>query len=180
MKEIFIPRQSLWNKQTEKFIEIEAQTIKLEHSLRSIRLWESKWKKSYIFTKEKTVEEAFDYIKHMTLNRVNPNVYYALTEEDVLSIKKYIEDPMTATTIDNIQKKQSSNEIVTAELIYYWMIAQNIPWQFENWHINQLMTLIEVCALKNDPNPKKMSRNEIFARNKALNAQRKAALKSRG
>lgn len=181
MKEIHIPEQELWDDRNELFVKVPETTLKLENSLKAIRIWESKWKKSYISSTDKTPEEALDYIRCMTLNKVNPIVYLCLTEQNLLDIKAYIDDPMSATTISNIKKNSGSGEkIITAELIYYWMIAQNIPWQFENWHINQLMKLIEVCSIKNDPKPEKMSKKDIFARNRALNAQRKAAMHSKG
>lgn len=179
MKEILIPKQTLWDEQNEKFIEIEEQTIILEHSLKAIRKWECKWKKSYLSTPQKTVEEALDYLKCMTVNKVDPMAYLALTEEDAIAIKDYMQDPMTATTINSINK-DSKNEIITAEIVYYWMIAQNIPWQFENWHINQLMMLIQVCSIKNDPKPKKVNRRDLAASNRDLNAKRRAALHSKG
>ena len=42
------------------------------------------------------------------------------------------------------------------------------------------MTLIEVCSIKNDPNKKKMHKNEIAQRNRALNAERKAKYNTSG
>jgi hypothetical protein len=80
---------------------------------------------------------------------------------------------MTATTFSKDQSKgKTSKEIITAEIIYYWMVSLNIPTEFEHWHINKLMTLIMVCNIKNTPS-KKMSNKEIISRNAALNAARR-------
>ena len=118
-----------------------------------------------------------DYIKCMTLNQNVPeNVYSALTAKNMQDINNYINHPMTATTIND--KSSGNREIITSEVIYYWMVSYNIPFECEKWHINRLITLIRVCNAKN--NPKKMSRNEIAARNRTLNAARRKALHTKG
>ena len=87
---------------------------------------------------------------------------------------------MTATTITQYESSHGKREIITSEVIYYYMIAQNIPVEFEKWHINRLLTLIKVCAIKNDPKPKKMSKAAIAKQNRALNAARRKRLGTRG
>ena len=168
----------LWDERNQQFLSIKETTIQLEHSLLSISIWESKWNKSFINTKDKTEEELIDYIKCMTITKnVDPNVYVCLTAENIQEIVNYINAPMTATNIRDAGK--SSREIVTSELIYYWMISLNIPVKFEKWHLNRLITLIKVCSIKNQP-PKKMSRGEIMQRNAELNAARKKRLNTKG
>ena len=68
---------------------------------------------------------------------------------------------------------------ITNEIIYYWMITLNIPFECEKWHLNRLLTLIQVCSIKNSPK-KKMSKAEILARNRELNAQRKLNIGTKG
>jgi hypothetical protein len=172
MLQITIPAMNdLWDERNQQFLSIKETTIQLEHSLLSISKWESKWNKSFINTKDKTEEELIDYIKCMTITKnVDPNIYVCLTAENIQEIVNYINAPMTATTIRDTGK--SNHEIVTSELIYYWMISLNIPVKFEKWHLNRLITLIRVCSIKNQP-AKKMSRGEIMQRNAALNAARK-------
>jgi hypothetical protein len=85
---------------------------------------------------------------------------------------------MTATTFSNTNTSRS-REIITSELIYYWMISLNIPMECQKWHLNRLLTLIRVCNVKNTP-PKKMSGKEIMNRNAALNAARRKKLNSKG
>lgn len=129
--------------------------------------------------KPKTAIETLDYIKCMTITQnVNPEVYNFLTSENIEAINNYIDAPMTATTFSQ-QNISRSREIVTSELIYYWMIALNVPMKCEKWHLNRLLTLIRVCNIKNTP-PKKMSRKEIMSRNAALNAARRKQLNSKG
>lgn len=179
MLQITIPAMNdLWDERNQQFLSIKETTIQLEHSLLSISIWESKWNKSFINTKDKTEEELIDYIKCMTITKnVDPNVYVCLTAENIQEIVNYINAPMTATIIRDTGK--SSREIVTSELIYYWMISLNIPVKFEKWHLNRLITLIKVCSIKNQP-PKKMSRGEIMQRNATLNAERKKRLNTKG
>ena len=181
MLQITIPlTEEQWDEENEEFISAEEITLQLEHSLISISKWESKWCKSFLSSNEKTYEETIDYIKCMTLSRnVNPDVYARLTNTNIEQINDYISAPMTATYFSDDKNKGRSREQITSELIYYWMIALNIPVEFEKWHLNRLLTLIRVCNLKNQP-PKKMSKRDIMSRNAALNAQRRAQLNTKG
>lgn len=181
MLQITIPAEEAWNEEKEEFVIVKKeQTLLLEHSLVSLSKWESKWCKAFLSKTEKTDEEVIDYIKCMTITQnVDPEVYDRLTSSNVQKVKKYIEAPMTATTFSKDNTSKRNQEIVTAELIYYWMIALNIPFDCQKWHLNRLMTLIRVCNIKNQP-PKKRSRKEIMSRNTALNAARKKQLNTRG
>lgn len=171
-----------WNEETQEFIEPKYKVLQLEHSLVSLSKWESKWHKAFLSNKEKTDEELLDYVKDMTITQnVEPEVYEHLTAGNYKEINDYIGDPMSATFIsDNGQTGSGgAKEIVTSELIYYWMIALNIPVKFEKWHLNRLITLIRVCELKTSP-PKKRSRGEIMRQNAILNAARKKQLNTNG
>lgn len=182
MLRITIPATEQFNEQTMEFIQTEEQTLILEHSLVSLAKWESKWRKSFLSSKQnKTYEETIDYIRCMTLTKnVDPNIYYNLTDENIRQVNDYISSPMTATYFSEDRSGRVSREIVTAELIYYWMIALTIPFDpCEKWHLNRLLTLIRVCNIKNQP-PKKMSRREITSRNAALNAARRRQLNTKG
>jgi hypothetical protein len=171
-----------WDEKNETFLYRpiqKEQTLTLEHSLISISKWESKWHKSFLHS-EKTEEEIMDYIKFMTLTpNVDPEIYNRLTSENIEQIKNYIMDPMTATTFSDVKTGKPNREIVTSELIYYWMITLHIPVEFEKWHINRLLTLIRVCEIKNTP-PKKRSAREIMNRNAALNEARRKKLNTKG
>lgn len=180
MLEITIPANELYDESTDTFIPVKEQTLRLEHSLISLSKWESKWNKVFMSKEEKSYEETIDYIKCMTLTpNVDPIVYNCLTNENMRQINQYIEAPMTATTFTEDKTSKNSREIVTSELVYYWMIALNIPFECQKWHLNRLLTLIRVCNIKNQP-PKKMSKNEIMSRNARLNAERKKRLNTKG
>lgn len=181
MLSITIPKQRLWNEATEQFINIPQKTLQLEHSLVSLSKWESKWGKPFLDEKTaKTAEETLDYVRCMTLTQnVDPVVYYGLTPENFDEIDRYIQAPMTATWFSDKNNKRYSRQIITAELIYYWMVAQQIPFECQKWHLNRLITLIRVCAEMNQPK-KNMSKRDIMAQNAALNAARRARLHSKG
>ena len=178
MLRITIPETELWD--GKEFIPVKEQTLHLEHSLISLSKWESKWCKPFLTNIEKTNEETIDYIKCMTLTQnVDPNVYRCLTNENVMQINNYIYAPMTATTFSDDKNGKKNREIVTAELIYYWMIALNIPFECQKWHLNRLLTLVRVCNVKNTP-PKKMSKRALMNRNAALNEARRQQMNSKG
>ena len=180
MLRITIPAVEQWDEAKQEFIYTKEQTLSLEHSLVSISKWESKWCKPFLSKQEKNFEETLDYVKCMTITQnVDPEVYNYLTNENIKAINEYIESPMTATYFSDEQNSKTSREQVTAELIYYWMIAFNIPFECQKWHLNRLLTLIKVCSIKNQP-PKKRSRKEIMSRNAALNAARRKQLNTKG
>lgn len=182
MLKITIPDTEAYDPRTNEFINVKHQTISLEHSLVSISKWESKWHKPYLDKRyEKTREEALDYIRCMTLTQnVDPLVYRCIPDSEVKKIIEYINDPMTATWfLDEEQSKGKSQPIITSEIIYYWMVGYQIPFECQKWHLNRLITLIKVCDEKNKK-PKKMNKNERYARNNKLNKARRARGHTRG
>lgn len=179
MLTITIPAGELWDENTNTFVQTKAQTLELEHSLISVSKWESKWGVAFLAEGQKSDEQLTDYIRDMTITRgVDPVVYLTMPADVIATITDYIAAPMTATKINERQTK-SNDELVTAELIYYWMISLNIPFECRKWHLNRLLTLVRVINIKNSPQ-KKLSRAELAARNRAENTRRKAALKTSG
>ena len=179
---IDVPASEFYDESTNRFIQVDPVTLTLEHSLVSLSKWESKWCKAFLGKQEKTNEETIDYIRCMTLTQnVNPMVYEVLARDraSINKITNYINSPMTATTFRENPNEPKSHEIITSELIYYWMIALQIPVEFQKWHLNRLLTLIRVCNIKNKP-PKKMTQREILSRNASLNAARKKQLHTKG
>jgi len=181
MLKVVIPAIERYDEVKNEFIQSKAKecTLFLEHSLVSLSKWESKWCKPFLTKGDKSFEESVDYIRCMTTTQnIDPNVYENITQENIRQVSEYIEAPMTATTISN-EKSQINREIITAEIIYYRMIALNIPFECQKWHLNRLLMLINVCNIKNQP-PQKRSRKEIMSRNAALNEARKQALNTKG
>lgn len=180
MLRITIPSTEFWDEAKQEFVYTKAQTLQLEHSLVSLSKWESRWNKPFLTKQEKTLEETIDYVKCMTLTQnVKPEVYNYLTNSNINEVNRYIALPMTATQFFEEKKSPGSKEQITAELVYYWMIVLNIPFECQKWHLNKLLTLIRVCDIKSRP-PKKHSRREIMKRNAALNAARKKKWNTKG
>ena len=177
---IVIPAAEQFNYDTNEFLETKEQVLQLEHSLVSISKWEAMYHKPFLSQKPKTTAETIDYIRCMTLTQnVDPNVYTAITQDIIDKVTRYINASMTATTFSNERPGSAPRKVITAEVIYYWMIANNIPFECQNWHLDRLLTLINVCNVENGPQ-KKMSRQEIMRQNHALNEARKAKFKTRG
>ena len=182
MLKVFIKGKELFNEETFRVIRTKDTTLRLEHSLLSLARWESKWHKPFLGNNEKTELELLDYIRCMTIMQngdVDPNVYYCLDSDNIQKIKDYMDDQMTATWFNEKNNPKSRQKTVTAELIYYWMISLQIPFECEKWHLNRLLTLIRVCNNENAPK-KKMKKSDIYRQNSMLNEQRRKMLNSRG
>lgn len=184
MLEIIVPKPKdpLFNNETNTFYYIEKDhKLCLEHSLVSLSKWESKWHKPFLSNEKKSAAEILDYIKCMTITQnVDDVVYHCLTENNMRDINAYIENTMSATTFRNNKpvSAKHSNEPLTSELIYYWMVYYNIPPEYQKWHLNRLLTLIRICNIKNSDS--KMSKKDIYAQNAALNAARRAKFGTKG
>ena len=181
MLQITIPAAELWDEEQQMFVYMKEQTLQLEHSLVSLSKWESKWNTAFLSKREKTYEETIDYVRCMTLTQnVNPDIYKFLSKENIEQINNYIDAKMTATYFsDDANAGKRNSELVTSEIIYYWMIALNIPFECQKWHLNRLLTLIKVCNIKNKP-PKKMGRRDVMRNNSAINAARRKRFNSKG
>ena len=175
MLELKIPEVEYFDEDAEEFFTLDIGTLQLEHSLVSLAKWESKWHEPFIqYTEEdRSIDKMLDYVRCMTLTEgVDPRFYQVLPMSALKEINDYINEPMTATWFRETGQRKS-REIVTAEIIYYWMIALEIPFECQYWHLNRLLTLIRVCNEKNQPK-KKMSKTDRARQQQALNAQRKA------
>lgn len=179
MLRLIVPEKELYDERTGLFVRTKKQVLQLEHSLVSLSKWESRWHKPFLSKNDKSGEEMLDYIRCMTITQNVPDeVYFAMDTNELMKINDYLNDSMTATTITKQQGK-SRGEIITSEIIYYWMISLQIPFECEKWNLNRLLTLIEVCNIKNSPG-KKMSKSEIMRRNRTLNAARKQQMHTHG
>lgn len=190
MLRVEIPEQKdIFDENTQMFLpETKKTVLNLEHSLIAISKWESKWKVPYLDPSiKKSHEMEIDYIKCMTINNnlIDPNIYNVIPMPIYKQILDYIADPMTATqfkSTNNVKKRGSSitgEKIITSELLYYYMIANNIPSEYEKWHVSRLMVLIRICGIKNGP-VKKKSKQEIISENDRINEERRKQLHSTG
>ena len=185
MLKIVIPEREQWDEEKEVFIHTDKQVLQLEHSLVSISKWEAKWRKPFLKNNDEKLspEEFKDYVKCMTLTQnVKPEVYDSLTSDNTREISEYINSPMTATWFSEREKKSRINkQVITSELVYFWMISFQIPFECQKWHFNRLMTLIKICnESREDPEKNKMSKRELMSRNRSLNEARKAKYHTRG
>lgn len=180
MLKIEVPYWEDFNPETSEIIPHAGATLTLEHSLVSLAKWESKYNKPFISQDPKTVDETIDYIRFMCLSKnISPDVFLHIPPDEIQRINQYIELPMTATTFSDRENKSHKREIITAEILYWEMIALNIPFECQKWHLNRLLTLIHVCALKQEK-PKKMGKKATMKRNAALNAARRKKLGTSG
>lgn len=182
MFQVEIPKQEYFDEINSRFVSFEATSFQIEHSLISLSKWESKWNKPFLDNKAKTSEELIDYIRCMTLTKdVDPLIYLNIPDDILKAINNYIESPMTATWFNDnkVKNRKRTREVITAEIIYYWMITLNIPFECQKWHLNRLLTLIRVCSIKNAP-AKKMRNRDILRNNAKLNAARRHSMNSKG
>lgn len=180
---IHLDKAEMFDDEKQEFIYVNPVDLYLEHSLVSISKWESKWHKPFIGNKELTIEEVIDYIRCMTINKnIEYETFVYLNKYHAKEISDYINDSYTATTfyeVNDGSNRGKGEKIITSELIYYWMIASNIPFECDKWHINRLLALIKICSIKNSQD-KKMSPSAIRKQNASLNAARRRAHHTKG
>ena len=179
MLKIVVGGKEAFDESSNQFVILGGTVIELEHSLVSLSKWESRFEKPFLDKGEKTSAEVLGYIRAMAINEVSEETFSKLSDANVSEINAYIDAKMTATWFREEHSAPPTREVITAELIYHWMISFQIPWECEMWHLNRLFTLIRVCNLK-QAKPKKMGRAEVAQRNRELNAQRKSRLHTSG
>jgi hypothetical protein len=180
MLTLLINGDEVFDEETQTFSIVGGFELELEHSLVSLSKWESRVKKPFLSKETKTSDELLFYIEAMIISPIYPpNIVEMLTNENIEAVKAYIESSESATVFGHMPEARGRTETITSELIYYWMVAFNIPLACETWHLNRLFSLIRICSLKNSK-PKKMSRAELAARNRKLNEQRLAQYETSG
>ncbi|MBP5594387.1 MAG: hypothetical protein J6Y02_03320 [Pseudobutyrivibrio sp.] len=177
MLKLTVKGEERWDEEKEVFIPaMKEHTLQLEHSLLSISKWEAIYHKPFLST-DLNKDMIVDYIKCMTINPAPDEVYENITPGQIDQVTNYIKDPMTATWFSDNKPAHNhgcmNGEVITTEIVYYWMISMQIPVEFQKWHLNRLLTLIRVISVKNDPKGggKKMTAQERSALNKARKAK---------
>lgn len=180
MLKLTIPGTEYFNEEAETFETVGDIDLELEHSLISLSKWESKFKRPFLTNEKKTLQESLYYIEAMIISPIySSDILLRLSQENLDQIDAYIESTESATTFGSMPERKGRGEVITSELIYYWMVAFTIPFECEYWHLNRLFSLIRICNIKNSK-PRKMSRHEIASRNRELNAVRRAQYNTSG
>jgi hypothetical protein len=180
MLKIIVSGDEFFDDVTQSFSTVGDIVLELEHSLVSLSKWESEFQRPFLGPGKKSSQEVLDYIKAMILTTDFPlDVFSRLTQTNISQIQEYIESSQSATTFGQMPQQKSRGEVITSELIYYWMVGFQIPFECETWHLNRLFSLIRICNIKQSK-PKKMSHRELAARNRELNSQRRAHLGTTG
>lgn len=183
--DISIQGGEFWDSATETFINLKPITLHLKHSLISLTRWEQYYKRKYLSDGPKTIEENLYYICCMVLNKDVPNLdlyVRQINQNDYERIQRYVQDDMTATTLPPQPKSDKKPEPLSSELIYYYMTGLNIPFSCEKWHLSNLLMLINIANIKNQPEDKKKKRSSaaIMHDYSALNRARRAKLHTKG
>jgi hypothetical protein len=157
-----------------------AAELQLEHSLVSVSKWESIHEKPFFGKDGMDSKETLSYIEQMVLQDTPPEKWMdRLSVEDYRTVTNYINSKQSATWFREDSGVKKSSEVITSELIYYWMISFQIDISAERWHLNRLMTLIKICGVK-QTKPKKMSKASQAEQMRRLNAERREALGTNG
>lgn len=175
-----IGNEEYFDEESSEFKAIGGYTLELEHSLVSLSKWESIFEKPFLGGTQLSVEELEAYIECMILTpEFPPGVVAEMQPDHIEQIYKYIEKSHTATKFGAMPKNKIQNEVITSELIYYWLVAFQIPFECETWHLNRLFALIQICNSKSQP-PKKLSKAEHARRAHEINERRKRELGTSG
>jgi len=180
MLAITVPELESYDEASSRLIKSESYTFQLEHSLASLSKWESEFERPFLTDGPKTPEETIAYVKCMTLtDGVPESIYTRLSSENYVQINNHINAKMTATWFNDRPQPGRGREVITSEVIYYWLTSYNIPFECDQWHLNRLLALVKVANAKNAPK-KKMGRRDMLAQRDQINAARKAQAQSKG
>lgn len=178
--DIHTEEQESFDERTSKFVTTPAQrlgVVDIEHSLVSLSKWEAIHQIPFLSSGDDlTAEQILDYLMCMVVTPgVDPRIMAYCSEEQLKAINDYMNSNHTATTFREVKgHAPGPKEVVTSELIYFWMVSFKIPFQpSETWHLGSLLALIKVCSVKNSK-PKKRSPADMRAERQRANAERRA------
>ena len=163
---IKVEEQEFFDSKKAMFFNTKPLTVRMEHSLISIAKWEAFWEKPYLGTLGKTpgisgIREETHYIKCMIIGDVPDYIPEIIVQNNLKEIQEYITKPYSATKVYRKGPQPPSRQIVTTELIYYWMVRFGIPMECQRWHFNRLLMLIDVCNVKDQAASKKGTLSEV-------------------
>lgn len=181
---ITLEGDEVFNEETQEFSSVGDIDLHLEHSLVSLSKWESKHEVPFLGPQEKTSEQILDYIICMIQDPLIPeDLFNRMKQNQVNQIQEYINSPQSATTFTKDPYERPSREVITSELIYYWLAAFQISFEVETWHLNRLFALVRIAHIKSNESQKggqKIPKHDIARRNRELNAQRRAQYDTSG
>lgn len=175
MLKLIIPGEEGFDGEKQKFVSTKPEVeVEFEHSLVSISKWESEFEIAFLGKAQKTDAHIMRYIELMVLTPLeDKTALNRLTSDQVIRLRDYITANNSATRLMEMPGKATGREVVTSELIYYWMTELQIPWEAQHWHINRLMTLIDLVQRKRNVGNKKMNKSDMAAQRAKLNAARR-------
>lgn len=180
MLRLIIPGDLVFNETASEFSTVGDVVLDLEHSLLSLSKWESKYGKPFLSVGPQTADEIFDYLEFMVVTPDGDlDALRRCPQSVVDKIQEYIDSSQSATTFGEMPKRRGPTEVITSELIYYWLLTFHISFECEAWHLNRLFSLIRICNIKNSK-PRRMGRGEVARRNHDLNMKRRQELGTRG
>ena len=179
MLRIVIDGEEEWDSENEEFVYPNRVVIKLEHSLVSLSKWESRFEKPFLSEDSKTTEELAGYVECMILDTDEPEKFVSmLTQEHVDRIQTYIDSKQTATWF-NEKPSAPNRQVITNEVIYYWLFSAGLDISCQHWHLNRLFTQLRVHSAHNEKannGGKKKRLTSDDARNRAAENERRRKL----
>lgn len=146
--------------------------LKFEHSLLSLSKWESRTRKPFLTNQHKTEEELIEYFQDMLVSPEDRrDLVYLLDPKELEEVREYMNSNLSASTVP-AQKKEYNPEVITSELVYYWLSGLSIPFQpTETWHISRVMMLVQIASYKQQP-PKKQKSTDVMKDWARINEER--------
>lgn len=173
--------QEFYNEETTEFVQSSPRTVDFEYSLSAVAKWEAKWKKPFL-NSEINVDDPCTIDFFIKMSKDPTLMEEELTEDVKNSLINYINDPQTATTFNthSIASTNASSKAYSSEEIYAIMFLNGVPIELENINLNRLLVILKIISIYNDPDRKKMSKNEVLSQNRKLNEERKKQYNTRG
>lgn len=183
MLELEIGGREYFDDAKNEFVTLPPVHLRLEHCLYSIAKWEERYKKPFISSEDKTPEETNYYVKCMSLDPISMDVIDSLGDDVLYLINSYIEDERVAVSrrnkVNDGKRSVYKKSTITSTDMYYWIVALELDWEVEYWHLSRFMALVDKCNEKNTPG-RKASQKEIMSQNAKVNAARRKASRSKG